>query len=266
MQEGRLPVPGADLYYNLEGEGPAVVLVHGFTLDGRMWDDQLPALRDIAMVVRLDLRGFGRSSDPAPEVAYSHTADILALLDHLDITSAVLVGLSMGGLIVLHTALVAPERVRGLVLLDSVLDHFEWDDASRVAMLAAEAAAISDSVAAAKELWLAHPLFAAARRDPALAARLAMLVEPYSGFHWTQADPVEPLLPSPNMALEHVTTATTVVVGDLDVPCFRTMAEVISRRVPGARAITVTDAGHMVNLEAVASVNAILREAVLATS
>ena len=102
----------------MQGSGPAIVLVHGFSLDGRMWDEQVAALRDIATVVRLDLRGYGRSSDPAPGVAYAHSADLLALLDHLNITSAVFVGLSMGGLVALHTALVAPQRVQGLVLLE----------------------------------------------------------------------------------------------------------------------------------------------------
>ena len=168
-RRGRLPVKGADLYYDVEGVGPAMVLVHGFTLDGRMWDEQVAALRDIATVVRLDLRGFGRSSDPAPGVAYAHSADLLALLDHLNIRSAVLVGLSMGGLVVLHSALVAPQRVRGLVLLNSVLDDFAWDDASRLATRAAEHAVSTHGVPAAKDVWLEHPLFAPARRDAALA-------------------------------------------------------------------------------------------------
>jgi 3-oxoadipate enol-lactonase len=265
-RQGRLPVAGADLYYDVEGQGPAVVLVHGFTLDARMWDEQVPALRDIATVVRLDLRGFGRSSEPAPGVAYSHSADVLALLDHLNVEKAVLVGLSMGGLVVLHTALVAPQRVRGLVLLDTVLDRVAWDDGSRLAMVATELAATTDGVGAAKDLWLAHPLFAPARRDRALAARLAMLVETYSGFHWTHADPCEPLYPSPHAELEQVATPTTVVVGELDVPCFRAMAGEISRRVPRARSITIANAGHMVNLEAVAEVNALLRTAVLAVA
>lgn len=199
-------------------------------------------------------------------MAYSHSADLLALLDHLNVEKAVLVGLSMGGLVVLHTALVAPQRVRGLVLLDTVLDRFAWDDGSRLAMVATELAATTDGVGAAKDLWLAHPLFAPARRDRALAARLAMLVEPYSGFHWTHADPCEPLYPSPHAELEQVATPTTVVVGELDVPCFRAMAGEISRRVPRARSITIANAGHMVNLEAVAEVNALLRTAVLAVA
>jgi 3-oxoadipate enol-lactonase len=58
--QGRLPVAGADLFYEAEGAGTPVVLLHGFSLDGRMWDAQMPALRDIATVVRVDLRGFGR--------------------------------------------------------------------------------------------------------------------------------------------------------------------------------------------------------------
>lgn len=55
-----------------------------------------------------------------------------------------------------------------------------------------------------------------------------------------------------------------MVIGDLDLPCFRVMAEEMARRIPGARLVTVPDAGHMVNLEAPAVVNALLRDAVSA--
>jgi pimeloyl-ACP methyl ester carboxylesterase len=57
-----LRVPGGELYYEAEGDGVAIVLVHGLALDARMWDDQVPALTDIARVVRYDVRGFGRSA------------------------------------------------------------------------------------------------------------------------------------------------------------------------------------------------------------
>lgn len=87
---GRLPLPGTELAYETDGNGPAVILVHGFGLDTRMWDDQVAALCDVATVVRYDVRGFGRSSGPAPDVPYSHSSDLLALLDHLGIESALL--------------------------------------------------------------------------------------------------------------------------------------------------------------------------------
>jgi pimeloyl-ACP methyl ester carboxylesterase len=73
-----------------------------------MWDEQVVALRDVATVVRCDLRGFGRSSEPSAGIPYTHSADLLALLDRLGIDSAVLVGLSMGGRVVLESG------VRGL--------------------------------------------------------------------------------------------------------------------------------------------------------
>lgn len=101
-----------------------------------------------------------------------------------------------------------------------------------------------------------------ARRDPQLGARLTELVKPYSCFHFTHDDPREPLSPSPHAQLEQITVPATVVVGALDVPCFRAMADVLSRRIPRAHAITVPDAGHMVNLEAVDTVNTILSDAI----
>jgi pimeloyl-ACP methyl ester carboxylesterase len=77
-----LRVAGGELYYEAEGDGVPVVLVHGLALDARMWDDQVPALRDIARVVRYDVRGFGRSTRDA-ETSYSHADDMQAVREGL---------------------------------------------------------------------------------------------------------------------------------------------------------------------------------------
>ena len=112
MQDsGFLDVPNARLYYEVAGAGPAVVFVHGFTLDTRMWDDQWTVFGERYRVVRYDLRGFGRSE--AEPVPYSDLDDLLALLNCLDIERAHLVGLSMGGMVLVHFALTHPRRVRG---------------------------------------------------------------------------------------------------------------------------------------------------------
>jgi pimeloyl-ACP methyl ester carboxylesterase len=212
---GRLPVAGADLFYETEGSGIPAVLLHGFSLDTQMWDPQLPALRDVATVIRVDLPGFGRSTMPAPGIAYSHVGDMLRLLDHLGIANAVVAGHSMGGLVPLHLALIAPERVRALVLLDSVLDAVPWDPVSERAMMAPERTAATEGIGAAKRLWL-----------------------------------------------EHLAAPATVVIGAIDVICFHAMADQLSQRIAGALLITVPDAGHMLNPEAVEAANTILREAV----
>ena len=103
-----LPLPGTGLAYEVTGDGQAVVLVHGFGLDMRMWEPQVEHLAPRYRVVRYDCRGFGASGAFDPAVPYTHAGDLVALLDHLAIGEAVLAGLSFGGRVVLQTALAAP--------------------------------------------------------------------------------------------------------------------------------------------------------------
>jgi 3-oxoadipate enol-lactonase len=184
-----LRVPGAELFYEVVGHGVPIVLVHGFALDTRMWDEQVAALSDIATVVRYDARGFGRSARLDGEAVYTHADDLWLLLDHLEITRAVLVGLSMGGRIVLEAALRSPERTIVLVLLDAVLDGVPWDPESARGMRALADGLSSGGLVAAKAAWLRHDFFKPAQRSPDVARRLAEMVADYSGVHWTEPDP-----------------------------------------------------------------------------
>ena len=111
-------VNGTRLYYELAGPVTAetVVLIHHFTLDLRMWDDQFNEFARRYRVLRYDARGFGRSGQI--NGAYSARDDLRALLDALGIQRAHLVGHSMGGRYAIDFALVHPTRVRTLVLSD----------------------------------------------------------------------------------------------------------------------------------------------------
>jgi pimeloyl-ACP methyl ester carboxylesterase len=119
---GFAKINGAKLYYEVTGRGSPVALIHGFTLDRRMWDDQVAALALRHQVVRYDLRGFGRSS--LPSNAYSHVDDLQTLLNYLGIDRVALLGLSMGGAIALDFACAYPERLRAMLLADSTLRGF----------------------------------------------------------------------------------------------------------------------------------------------
>jgi pimeloyl-ACP methyl ester carboxylesterase len=255
-----LQVSGGELYYEVEGVGVPVALVHGFGLDARMWDEQMPALEDIARVVRYDARGFGRSTRDA-ETAYSHADDLWRLLDQLEIETAVLVGLSMGGRTVVEATLAAPERLQALVLLDALLEGVPWDHESAQGMQAIGEAFRSGGPDEAKAAWFRHDFFGPAQRNPEVARRLAEMVGDYSGLSWTSPDPHEQH-PNTVELLATIRTPTTVVTGELDVPCFHEMARVLAERIPGARMVTISDVGHMVNMEAPEAVNAVLREVV----
>ena len=196
--------PGARLAYEVTGDGPAVVLVHGFGLDLRMWDPQVEPLAARFRVVRYDCRGFGASGPFDPAVPYTHADDLLALLDHLAIQDAALVGLSFGGRVVLHTVLAAPARVRGLALLGAVLDGVPWDPASAHALEEVTRQVQVSGMLAGRAAWLSHPLFASARQRPDLARQLAGIMAGYPGQHWLGQDAHRPPDPEPVDVLEQV--------------------------------------------------------------
>ena len=107
-------------YDDTGGEGPVVVLCHGFLMDRTMFDDQVAALRGRYRVICWDARGFGDTVyDDQPFNYWDSARDCLALMDHLGIEQAVVGGMSQGGFLALRAALLAPHRVRALILLDT---------------------------------------------------------------------------------------------------------------------------------------------------
>ena len=102
------------------GDGPAVILSHGFLMDREMFAPQLEALAPEFRVITWDERGFGETEfDGEPFTYWDSAGDCLGLLDYLGIDRAVLGGMSQGGFLSLRAAIMAPERVRALVLIDT---------------------------------------------------------------------------------------------------------------------------------------------------
>jgi len=110
-------IDGFDLYYQTAGEGPPVVFLHGFSGNHLSWWQQVPSFADDYRCVAPDQRGFGRSVDVdgGPGVA-AFPDDLAALLDHLGVDRAALVGHSMSGWTAASFATRYPERVAALVL------------------------------------------------------------------------------------------------------------------------------------------------------
>jgi pimeloyl-ACP methyl ester carboxylesterase len=120
---GRASVNGVNIHYQTKGRGPDVVLIHGITSCLAQWYLKIfPALTANYRVTVYDLRGHGLSD--LTESGYTSenmAADLLGLMDHLGIAGARLIGHSFGGTIALHLALLHPDRVKGIVLLDTGL-------------------------------------------------------------------------------------------------------------------------------------------------
>ena len=106
-------------YTDNGGDGPAVVLSHGYLMDSSMFDPQVAALAPDYRVITWDERGFGGTRAAGPFSYWDSADDVISLLDHLGIEQAVLGGMSQGGFLSLRAALKAPDRVRALILIDS---------------------------------------------------------------------------------------------------------------------------------------------------
>jgi pimeloyl-ACP methyl ester carboxylesterase len=107
-------------YDDTAGDGPPVILAHGFLMDRTMFAPQVSALSGEFRVITWDERGFGETDfDGKPFTYWDSARDCLGLLDHLGIEQAVVGGMSQGGFLSLRAALLAPERVRALVLIDT---------------------------------------------------------------------------------------------------------------------------------------------------
>lgn len=241
---GWVAVDGGRLHWDAAGEGSDLVLLHGFSFDSDLWTPQLAPLSAQRRVLRYDLRGFGVSTKPTG--AYRHVDDLHVLLTSLGITRPVLLGLSLGANVALAYAIQHPREIAGLVLASPGLPGHRWTVPRPPEAVAAHAGL--NGVAAGKKLWLEHPLFDSTRRYPEARARVAQMVERYSGWHWENSDSQ---LPGPDVraGLAALRAPTLVISGDRDVEGYREIAAEIAATVPGGRLLRFAEAGHVMNLE-----------------
>jgi len=111
---------GVRIYFEDVGVGPPVVLGHSLLCSGEMWGPQVPVLAESFRVVNVDQRGHGRSGRlTEPFDVYDMVKDVVAVLDELAIDHAVWAGLSIGGMVAMRAAITIPDRVSGLILVDT---------------------------------------------------------------------------------------------------------------------------------------------------
>jgi pimeloyl-ACP methyl ester carboxylesterase len=237
-------VSGGTIAVEQAGQGSAIVLLHGWAVDRRIWAPQIEALADRYRLVALDRRGFGASTAP-PDLA-AETGDLLAVLARLEIGQAVIVGMSQGGRIALRFALTHPERARGLVFQGAPLDGFQPGprDEDGIPTGAYRALAREGRLARVKEMWREHPLMRAAA--PAARRRLDTLLEVYDGRDLLERAPdaVAPLADR----LAEVTAPVLVVTGEHDLPWRQLVGDALAYGLPNARRARVAGADHLCNL------------------
>jgi pimeloyl-ACP methyl ester carboxylesterase len=230
---------GVQIHYELHGppDGrPALLLSHGFRASTRMWAANLPALARERLVAAWDLRGHGSSEAPSDPHLYSRelsVGDMSAVLDAAGVDRAVLIGMSLGGYLSLSFRLAHPERVAGLVLVDTG-PGFRRDEPREAWNAYCERVARDLEERGVDAL---PPSPEVGSYDPAALARAARGI-------MAQHDGGDVFA-----SLATIDVPALVVVGSEDTD-FLAAAEVMEARIPGARRVVLEGAGHAANMDA----------------
>ena len=245
----KVQVNGVNLAYDDKGSGLPLVFLHAFPFNRTMWADQVAALASRFRVITIDLRGHGESD--APYWRYSldqYADDVKGLLQHLGVTHAVFVGLSMGGYLEFALYRHYPEMMLGLVLADTRAEADKPEQAKWRFDLAQRTAAIGSSAVIEEML---PKLLSPKRygRDPELVERVKSIqaAAPVPGIIGDLVAMAERL--DSTGLLASIKVPTLVLVGEEDVLTPPADAERIARGIPGARLVTIAEAGHLSNME-----------------
>jgi 3-oxoadipate enol-lactonase len=250
-------VNGARLWIEQEGDGPAVLFVHGGLGDSRLWEPQSRALASRFRTIRYDLRFWGRSESPGVE--FSPVADLVGVLDATGVERAALVGLSLGGGLALDVTLAHPNRVWALVHVaagvtgmpanpytdeqdaefEGAIERGDLDTAMEIDLAVWAPLGADDEL---RELWRATP---DARGLP---------------------EGAKPLPPeAAHERLEEVGVPTLVIVPAHDPPAQREVGATVAHRVPGARLVEV-DSDHYLTVREPELVTQLLEDFLIAAA
>jgi 3-oxoadipate enol-lactonase len=240
-----LEVDGARLRYRDTGSGPAVVLVHGWTLDLEMWTPQVERLSDQFRLVRLDRRGHGLSSGIAG--LEQDVADLAILCRSLELTAVAVVGMSQGTRSALAFAGGSPDTVRALVL-DGTPDLQPGAPQSDIPLAHFQTLLHTQGIAAFRREWRAQDAMRLQTRDPAMHALLNGMLERYDGRDLRDAVRGGASL-TPSVSLRRITAPVLVLNGEFDLDTRASAADYLCGELPQAERHLIARAGHLSNLD-----------------
>jgi len=228
---------GVNIYYEVHGSGPAMLLTHGFGATSEMWKANLAALSQKYRVIVWDMRGHGQSDYPEDGAAYSETltvGDMAALLDAHGAEHAIIGGHSLGGFMTLAFYVAHPNRCTALMLFDTG-PGYKKDEARAGWNKRAEAMAQVYETKGLSALGRSAEVLACTHRSADGLARAArgMLAQ-------KDARVIN--------SLEVVKVPALVLVGSKDEAYFAA-TDYMAGKIPGAKKVVIADAGHAANID-----------------
>lgn len=237
---------GAEIYYEVTGEGDPLVLIMGLGADSRGWAMQQHALAEHYRLVLIDNRGVGKSSSPAgPYTTRQMAADTLAVMDDADIPRARILGVSLGGAVAQELALAAPERVRSIVLGSTWAGPSDWRTRIRATQLGIlHAEGVEALVHFRVLLIFSPPLF---QKAPALMEVIEKtMTETSLEGYLQQLDAAE--THDARARLSAITAPTLVLTGRRDILVPPELSTEVASLIPEA-SLELLETAHAIQLE-----------------
>jgi pimeloyl-ACP methyl ester carboxylesterase len=234
----KLDRDGVQIYYEVHGEGPVILLSHGYSSTSAMWKGQIEALAARHKLIIWDMRGHGESDYPDDPAAYSEEAtvgDMAALLDVVGAEKAIIGGLSLGGYMSLAFNRAHPERVAALLIIDTGPGYRNdearegWNQNAIKRAERLEREGLGDLAKASAEVRAVRHRSA----DGLAKAARGMLTQRDAGVM---------------NSLSSIAAPALVVVGADDTP-FLAASDYMAAKIPGAKKVVIPAAGHAANID-----------------
>lgn len=247
-QTGLAEVNGTTLYYEMAGTGHPLILIHGGAVDSRAFDDQFEEFARHYQVVRYDLRGTGKSGDR--NRPFSNMEDLYGLLQHLNISTTYLLGISRGGGFAYDFTLEHPEMVKALILVSSNLSA--GVPAYEAMFERSTEAGKQSGAAAAAAVWGNDP-YQGPQREQARPKVLRIIENNIARFRYFDGyEPVAQLSSSDvprSERLAEIKVPTLVIAGAHDNIDARNNYQRWANGIPGAKMVLFPNSGHLVNID-----------------
>ena len=239
---------GETLHYIDQGSGEAVVLLHAFPLDSRMWEPLIETLSKQYRVIAPDFRGFGESSASEPFTIETLAEDVREMCSQLGLGSIVLAGLSMGGYVSLAYARKFSDTLRGLILMDTKADA-DTPEArggrAKMIQLAEEKGSTAVVEAMLPKLLSLDALV----NRPDLVQKVRDIAGTISPKSLQYALAAMRDRRDQSDLLAAIIVPTLIIVGDADAVTPPAEARAMQKRVRGAEFVIIQQAGHLTAME-----------------
>lgn len=264
QKQGRVGVLQGSLYYEEQGSGEPVILIHGHSLDRRMWDGQFSELARRYRVIRYDMRGYGKSTPQIENFQFTHAEDLIVLMDSLHIDKAHIIGLSLGGEVGADMVGWFPERVRSAVLVSG---NLRLTLGPSQPMRGAEAARYDEKIARNKAMgvdelkrrWFRRLMNMGGSRRERMRDALWTMIEEWDAWqsYHKEVRTVAGLDAFARLKKNRPAIPVLIVEGRAPGNHFSARPEML-KHLPKGRLKVIDDCGHMLNMERPAEFNKVV--------